>query len=133
MRKEGWSEMLGNEFTFNSKEKEYQIVQKSVEITIDESLMDQKTAAYALKVLNAYADRLSIICDVLLTDEGFTIFFGDVSKATMPQKLHEPSIRILGENQGLISYCNHDYDDTHIIDIEFSGILEDFSNVAIDG
>ncbi len=125
--------MLANDFTYSPIEKEYQIQQKDVEISIDESLMDQETAAYAVKVLNAYSDRLSLICDVLLEDEGLTIFFGDVKKDSMPQKLHEPSIRILGENEGIISYCNHEYDDTHIIDIEFSGVLEDFTNVSIDG
>lgn len=125
--------MLDNDFTYNPVEKEYQIEQKSVEISMDESLMDQATAAYAVKVLNAYSERLSFICDVLLEDEGFTIFFGDVSKNNMAQKLREPSIRILSKNEGIISYCNHEYDDTHIIDIEFSGVLEDFTNVSIDG
>lgn len=125
--------LLEQDFTYNPAEKEYQIEQKGVEISIDESLMDQETAAYAVKVLNAYSERLSLICDVLLEDEGFTIFFGDVSKNSMPQKLREPSIRILGKNEGIISYCNHEYDDTHIIDIEFSGVLEDFTNVSIDG
>ncbi|MEO1770551.1 hypothetical protein [Candidatus Enterococcus ferrettii] len=125
--------MLEKDFIYNSKEKEYCIEQKGVEISIDESLMDHEIAAYAVEVLNAYFNQLGLICDVLLEDEGFTIFFGDVSKNSMPKKLHEPSIRILSKNEGIISYCNHEYDDTHIIDIEFSGVLEDFSNVGIDG
>lgn len=124
---------MKNIFTFDSLEKEYRIEQKGVEISIDEELMNKQTTAYAVEILTVYSEKLSTICDVMIDNEEFIAFFDDVKKDEMSEKLHAPSIRILDENEGVISYCNHDYDDTHIIDIEFSGILEDFSNVAIDG
>jgi len=34
---------------------------------------------------------------------------------------------------GIISYCNHEFDIIHIIDIEFGGVLEKFFEVCIDG
>lgn len=124
---------MENTFTFDSAEKEYRMEQRGVEIRIEEELMTQETAAYAVEILTTYSERLDIICSVLSDDEGFIAFFGKVNKDEMPKKLHEPSIRILDMNAGIISYCNHEYDDTHIIDVEFSGVLKDFSNVSIDG
>lgn len=124
---------MENTFTFDSAEKEYRMEQRCVEIRIEEELMTQETAAYAVEILTTYSERLDIIWSVLSDDEGFIAFFGKVNKDEMPKKLHEPSIRILDMNAGIISYCNHEYDDTHIIDVEFSGVLKDFSNVSIDG
>ena len=34
---------------------------------------------------------------------------------------------------GVLSYCNHSFDDVPIIDLEFGGVLEDFYEVNIDG
>lgn len=125
--------MLMNNFTYNSAAKEYRTQQNGLEVCLDKEMMNQETADYTVEILNAYPNRLNTICDVLLADEGFNEFFPHASKDRMPQKLHEPSIRIIDKNAGIISYCNHEYDDTHIIDIEFSGVLASFDAVSIDG
>jgi len=34
---------------------------------------------------------------------------------------------------GVLSYCNHSFDNDHIIDLEFGGMLEDFYEISIGG
>jgi hypothetical protein len=86
------------------------------------------------KVLQAYPEKIDEITEYLSQDEGIKIFFNSPSKEEIAAKLNEPSIRVFPEyNYGIISYLNHELDNIHIIDIEFDGVLERFTEVSIDG
>ena len=85
-----------------------------------------------LAVVNIYKERVSIIAEYLAKDEIIRTFFGNLSKDDIAVGLNEPSVRIIGDG-GVLTYCNHSFDDIHIIDLEFGGILENFYQVSIDG
>ena len=84
------------------------------------------------KVLHKYPQKINEIAEYLSQDEGFKIFFNNPAKEDIVAKLNEPSLRTFDDG-GVLSYYNHEFDGVHIIDIEFSGILDKFCEVSIDG
>ena len=84
------------------------------------------------KVLQAYPQKMNEIAEYLSQDEGVRIFFNSPTKEEIIAKLNEPSLRTFGDG-GVLTYCNHGFNDIHIIDLEFGGILENFFEVSIDG
>ena len=85
-----------------------------------------------LAVANIYEEKFNDIAEYISQDESIKIFFGNLSKDDIIVGLNEPTIRIIGDG-GVLSYCNHSFDNVHIIDLEFGGKLEDFYEVSIDG
>lgn len=43
------------------------------------------------------------------------------------------NIRILNENNGVVTYTEHLFDDIHIISFEFMGVFEKLAYLSIDG
>ena len=91
-----------------------------------------KKAAFEKKIWEAYPGKLDGIAEYLAQDESMRAFFGDLTKEEVAAKLNEPSIKVF-DGGGVLSYCDHEFDDIHIIDLEFDGVLEEFTNVSIDG
>ena len=84
------------------------------------------------KVLQAYSQKVSEIAEYLSQDEGIRSFFNSPTKEEIVAKLNELSLRAFDDG-GVISYCNHEFDNVHIIDVEFSGVLEKYHEVGING
>ena len=84
------------------------------------------------KIWRAYPEKLSEIAEYFSQDEGIKIFFNNPSKEEIIAKLHEPTLMTF-DGGGVLTYSNHEFDDIHIIDLEFSGVLEEFDCVNIDG
>jgi len=85
-------------------------------------------------VLQAYPKKINDIAEYLSQDEGIRSIYNDPSKEEIIAKLNEPSLYLLpGNNGGVLTYCNHEFDNIHVIDIEFDGVLERFCEVSIDG
>ena len=88
--------------------------------------------AFEEKIRKSYPQKLSEIAEFLSQDEGIRIFYNSPSKEEIIAKLNEPSFFIF-DGGGVLSYCNHELDYVHVIDVEFSGVLEKFLYVSIDG
>jgi len=43
-----------------------------------------------------------------------------------------PALHI-NKNGGVLTYCNHEFDQVHIIDIEFGGTIDKLYYCSIDG
>ena len=84
------------------------------------------------KVLQAYPQKINEIAEFLSQDDGIRSFFNRPSRKEIMAKLNEPSLHIFDEG-GVLTYCNHEFDDVHVIDLEFGGVLETFFEVSIDG
>ena len=84
------------------------------------------------KVLQAYPQKINEIAEYLSQDEGIRTFFNSPSREEIIAKLNEPSLRTFDDG-GILTYCNHEFDDVHIIDLEFGGVLEKFFEVSVDG
>ena len=85
-----------------------------------------------IAVRRVYNKRLDAVAEYLSQDEGMKIFFDNLSKDDIIAGLNEPTIRVF-EGGGVLSYYNHNFDDVHIIDLEFGGVLEKFYEVSING
>jgi len=84
------------------------------------------------KVLQAYPKKINEIAEHLSQDEKFRNIYKNPSKEEIIAKLNEPSFNTFDDG-GVLTYCNHEFDDVHVIDLEFEGVLESFSEVSIDG
>lgn len=120
------------DFRFNQEMKEYKIVEQGFNISISENALSNETIALAYAVVKAYPQKVDAIAEFLADDDGIKMFYDDISMNEIITKLHEPEI-IIDETGGVLSYCNHELDEDHIIDLEFGGILESFYYVSIDG
>lgn len=86
----------------------------------------------AQKILDAYPANIDKIAGYLVSDEGFICFYDGVTKDEVAEKLNTPQIRVDNVG-GILTYLNHQLDDEHIIDVDFSGVFETFNEVLIDG
>lgn len=121
-------------FVYDKTYNEYMAVINTMEFRCNNCT--KEIVEYALAIAKAYEDCLSNIVDFLLADDAFDqnkgIYKG-LTKEKLSLSLKEPSFLLTSNTDGQCSYCNHTLDANHIIDIEFSGILEQLYNVSIDG
>ena len=87
---------------------------------------------FAEKIWQVYPEKLSEIAQYLSQDESMRTFYNSPSKEEIIEKLKEPSLKVF-DDCGILTYCNHGFDDVHVIDLEFDGVLEKFLEVSIDG
>lgn len=85
-------------------------------------------------LVELYTKKINTIAMQLSEDGGFLMFYGKYKPENIIPILGKPSIRYFKDgDSGVISYINQGFDDCHIIDIEFDGLMESFYNVSIDG
>lgn len=82
----------------------------------------------ARKLAESYGQKLPEIADFILPD--IREMFGGVTKEKLTESLGRPLIDL---DSGLLTYLDHTLDNTHIIEIEFSGIFDKFLSISIDG
>lgn len=125
--------MQKSDFTFNDKDQIYQAEINGMEVDINDKNMSDETIGFAAQIAQAYPGKLDEIAKYLSQDEDMRIFFGDLSKEEIIAGLNMPILRVFKGENGQLTYCNHVFDDIHVIDLEFSGVLEEFSYITIDG
>lgn len=121
-----------NIFQYNEKYDEYRAILDGIEFTIDNDPTENEVI-YATRLVKAYNDNLSNIAKFILNDESFIEFYGNFDESELIKLLKKPTIRIIRENEGVLSYCNHRLDDEHIISFEFLGDFSKMAYLTIDG
>ena len=121
-----------NDFSYKRESKLFYTTINGMEIIVSKDQMTDEVLLLAEKILSEYPRKIILISDYLSKDDGFAIFYGNISKEEIAKKLCNPTISI-DENGGMLSYCNHELDQNHIIDLDFGGALEKFFYVNIDG
>ena len=104
-----------------------------LKIVFGEGEPSKADLAFGESVARVYKEKLANIAEHLANDEGMKDCFGTLSKEEIIAGLNDPIVRVTGDGDGLLTYCNHVFDDTHIIDLEFDGALESFCDVTVDG
>lgn len=96
---------------------------------------DEQEITYAKKLAECYKNKLPKIVDFILKSDNFKSFYGEKNliEESIIEKLNKPTIRILNENSGVVTYTEHLFDDTHIISFEFIGLFEKLAYLSIDG
>ena len=106
-------------------------VVEDIDLSTSEESREQ-AIAFTVAILKAYPQKISDIAEYLSQDEGIKTFFNQPSKEEIIAKLNKPVLKI-NNGGGVLTYCNQGFDDVHIIDLEFGGILDEFHYVSIDG
>jgi hypothetical protein len=127
--------MKKEDFIFEAGPKHYRFKTKDYEVIINENGMSDEALKFAESIVKAYPQKVVDIARCIAEELDTEEMYG-VAENEIPEKLHEPTINIYcwdGNFNGMITYCNHELDEDHLIDVEFSGILEQFDNVSLDG
>ena len=91
--------------------------------------VDEQVEESATKIAKIYPDRLNDIAQFML-QEGISDFFGPLSVEKLIQSLGTPLVNLSNNS---ITYLEQTLDDTHIISFEFTGLLDKFFYLNIDG
>ena len=96
---------------------------------------NEQEITYAKKIAECYKSKLPIIVNFIINNDNFKSFYREYNsnEEFIVEKLNKPTIRILNENSGVVTYAEHLFDDTHIISFEFIGLFEKLAYLSIDG
>lgn len=113
-------------FTFSEEEQAYTARIDSVEFICEE--VQEGYEETAREIAEVYEDKLPELAEFILADIGD--IFGDITVQELAEALGTPQIDLDRET---VTYLDHTLDDTHIIDVEYEGILEELLEVSING
>ena len=120
-----------NKINFVKAGSSYEAEVDGIKISIAENAMSDEALLLAEKVLMEYPQKVVAIAEYLSQDEWIAATY-QLSKEEIAEKLNKPNIHIFG-NGGQLTYCEHEIDHDHILDVEFGGALEEFYLVGMDG
>ena len=121
-------------FMYDEKYNNFKAIINNIEFSISHIPTDTELK-YVETLSKEFQNNSIKIAKYLLEDEGFKQFFdcNNITDTELIERLEMPTIRILGNNEAAISYCNHRLDKEHIISFEILGIFEKFAYLSIDG
>ena len=90
--------------------------------------LKQEYEELAIKISKVYANKFPNLIEYIIDD--INDMFGKISKEELMNSLGTPLIDLDTET---ITYLEQTLDDIHIIEVEFSGILDEFHEICIDG
>ena len=103
-----------------------------LKIEISEKYFSDEKVAFAEKLIASYPTKVPALAKFCMESECFKACYPDETMDTIMEKLHLPDMRI--DNIGrILTYYNHELDEEHIIEVEFSGLMNSFFSVGIDG
>lgn len=106
---------------------EYEARLGNITFVCDEA--DEAAEQTAAAIAECYRDKLSDIAGFMLS-EGIDEYFGDVTEGDIIKKLGAPIISL---DRKTVTYPDNGFDDMLIMEFRFSGILENFQELDIDG
>ena len=103
-----------------------------LKIEISEKYFSDEKVAFAEKLIASYPTKVPALAKCCMESECFKACYPDETMDTIMEKLHLPDMRI-DNIGGILTYYNHELDEEHIIEVEFSGLMNSFFSVGIDG
>lgn len=113
-------------FVYDEKEQIYKAEVKGIIFTCEKVLDNYEK--YANDLANIYETKLTEIIEFILPDVKEMFDVDDADK--IKKSLGKAQIDL---DRSILSYLEHTLDDTHIIDIEFNGLFDEFLYSSIDG
>lgn len=121
------------DLTHDAENSVYWMETPDLGLELDENKMDDAALEFAGKVVEAYPAKVADIAAFLAKDAGMRAAFPGETAETIAEKLGRPVIRLDDARLGRLTYMEQTLDDTHLIDVEFGGPLEEFWNATLDG
>ena len=103
-----------------------------LKIEISEKYFSDEKVAFAEKLIASYPTKVPALAKFCMESECFKACYPDETMDTIMEKLHLPDMRI-DNIGGILTYYNHELDEEHIIEVEFSCLMNSFFSVGIDG
>lgn len=103
-----------------------------LKIEISEKYFSDEKVAFAEKLIASYPTKVPALAKFCMESECFKACYPDETMDTIMEKLHLPDMRI-DNIGGILTYYNHELDEEHIIEVEFSDLMNSFFSVGIDG
>ena len=103
-----------------------------LKIEISVKYFSDEKVAFAEKLIASYPTKVPALAKFCMESECFKACYPDETMDTIMEKLHLPDMRI-DNIGGILTYYNHELDEEHIIEVEFSGLMNSFFSVGIDG
>ena len=103
-----------------------------LKIEISEKYFSDEKVAFAEKLIASYPTKVPALAKFCMESECFKACYPDETMDTIMEKLHLPDMRI-DNIGGILTYYNHELDEEHILEVEFSGLMNSFFSVGIDG
>ena len=103
-----------------------------LKIEISEKYFSDEKVAFAEKLIASYPTKVPALAKFCMESECLKACYPDETMDTIMEKLHLPDMRI-DNIGGILTYYNHELDEEHIIEVEFSGLMNSFFSVGIDG
>ena len=92
-----------------------------LKIEISEKYFSDEKVAFAEKLIASYPTKVPALAKFCMESECFKACYPDETMDTIMEKLHLPDMRI-DNIGGILTYYNHELDEEHIIEVEFSGL-----------
>lgn len=119
-------------FEYNNESEIYFAEINGYEVEINKEFMNAVAVQMAISVTTAYEEKFNSIVRFCAENNNFRCAYPHSDIMEITKKLNKPCFEVSSEG-GTISYCEHELDSDHIIDIGFSGVLEEFNCLAING
>lgn len=113
-------------FVFDEEENLHTAKMNGIEFICEEATPELEKAVPALA--EAYQEKLPRLAAFIMKD--IAEFFGEMTEDELTDALGTPQIDLDRET---VTYLDHTLDDTHIIEVEYGGLLDEFYEVSIDG
>lgn len=113
-------------FVFDEEENLHTAKVDGIEFICEEAAPELEKAVPALAA--AYREKLPQLVAFMLDD--ITEVFGDMTEDELTEALGTAQIDL---DRDVITYLEHTLDDSHIIEVEYGGLLDEFYGVSIDG
>ena len=101
-------------------------------IEISEEVFSEEKITFVETLLEIYPTKVYDLAQFCKNSEVFCSCYPEETVESSVEKLHLPIIRI-DEIGGRFTYCHHELDSDHLIDVEFVGLMDSFFSVNIDG
>lgn len=101
-------------------------------IEIAERDFSDEKVLFSEKLIAIYPSKVSELAKFCVESACFKACYPNETVDTIMVKLHLPSIQI-DDSGGIFTYCNHEFDEVHLIEVEFVGLMDCYCAVTIDG
>lgn len=119
------------EINFENWGERYIAIISGIEVIILAQDFDDFAVQRAMNIVTRYDKKLNSIAEYLVAQETIQNYFNNPDTDEIIEKLGLPILYLYGQ-EGRLTYCNHMFDDKNIINLDFTGLLEEFISCDIE-
>lgn len=123
--------MNKKDFNYVADCKIYEYENDILKVEIEKEDFSDDIISKIEKIIELYPKKLEEIANFCRESDCFKEHYSQENEESILKKLNRPVLRFFGE-EGILTYNEQEFDEDHILDIDFDGLLENFTYVGID-